>query len=114
MAGLALCHYVALALLPIHMSLERSTSINLNQSHPWLMFALLALVIALILAVIFRRSDPALLFGLGWFAICIAPFCLFQNYQGIAERFVYLPSLGIAATLVALCTSTNAPKSAHR
>ncbi len=106
-ASLALIHYVALTLLPIHMSVERSTSIVLNQPHPWLILESAGFFLTFTFAVIVRRRLPALFLGLVWFIICIAPFCLAQNYQGIAERFVYLAALGLVTTLVVLPSLTS-------
>jgi protein O-mannosyl-transferase len=102
-AALALRQYVVLTFFPLHMSVERSTTISLSQPHRWLIVAMLCFVLALSYAIIHRRHHPALLAGLTWFAICIAPFCLLMNYQGFAERFAYLASIGIVAAVIAAC-----------
>jgi len=57
-----------------------------------------------------RRNNPALLGGLTWFAICIAPFVVLMNYQGLAERFTYLASIGIVAAIIALCSIPSQPR----
>ena len=102
-ASLALGHYIVLALFPIHMSVERSTS--LHRPHPWLILPALVLVVTFVVAVVYRRTNPLMCLGLLWFLVCIAPFCLVQNYQGIAERFVYLAALGLITALVSLASS---------
>jgi tetratricopeptide (TPR) repeat protein len=61
-------------------------------------------------AVLQRRNHPALLGGLIWFTVCIAPFVVLTNYQGLAERFAYLASIGIVAAIVAVCSIPNQPR----
>jgi Flp pilus assembly protein TadD len=108
-ASLALWKYLVLTLFPLHMSVERSTSISLSQSHPWLPAEILCIVLLIAYAVLRRRNNPALLGGLTWFAICIAPFVVLMNYQGLAERFTYLASIGIVAAMIALCSIPSQP-----
>jgi len=109
-ASLALWKYLVLTLFPLHMSVERSTSISPSQSHPWLPAEILCIVLLFGYAVLRRRNYPALLGGLTWFAICIAPFVVLMNYQGLAERFTYLASIGIVAAIVALCSIPSQPR----
>ena len=109
-AALALSHYVGLCLLPLHMSVERSTSINLDKPNPWLFVQLSAIALVCGYALAVYKKGPGLLAALGWFALCIAPFCSLMNYQGMAERFVYLASLGMAALLIALYSATRSTK----
>jgi Flp pilus assembly protein TadD len=109
-ASLALWKYLVLTLFPLHMSVERSTSISPGQSNPWLAAEILCIVLLLAYAVLRRRNNPALLGGLTWFAICIAPFVVLMNYQGLAERFTYLASIGIVAAIIALCSIPGQPR----
>ena len=108
-ASLALWKYLLLTLFPLRMSVERSTSISPGQSHPWLLAEILCIVLVFGYAVLRRRNNPALLGGLTWFAICIAPFVVLMNYQGLAERFTYLASIGIVAAIIALCSIPTQP-----
>ena len=101
--ALALFKYVAMTLLPINMSLERSTSIAPAQPHSMLLIALACFVGVVAFAILRRRQTPELASGLAWFLICIAPFCLLINYQGVAERFTYLAGIGLVAAIVAAC-----------
>jgi protein O-mannosyl-transferase len=109
-ASLALWQYVVLTLFPLHMSVERSTSISLSQAHPWLLFSMACIALALSYAVFRRQRNPAVLGGFLWFALCIAPFCFFTNYQGVAERFAYLAAIGIATAIVAACFIGSEPR----
>jgi Flp pilus assembly protein TadD len=108
--SLALWKYLVLTLFPLHMSVERSTSISPSGSHPWLLAEILCIVLLFGYAVLRRRNNPALLGGLIWFAICIAPFVVLMNYQGLAERFTYLASIGIVAAVVAVCSIPSQPR----
>jgi Flp pilus assembly protein TadD len=99
-ASLALWQYVIFTLLPLHMSVERSTSISLGHPHPWLVIGVVCFALGFGYAVLRLRDNPLLLGGLTWFLICITPFCVLMNYQGVAERFTYLAALGLVTTLV--------------
>ena len=112
-AGLAFWEYLRLAIVPVHMSVERSTTISLSQPHPWLVIELACSIAVVAAAILYRKKNPALgsifLGGLLWFALCVAPFCLVMNYQGIAERFDYAASLGIALAIVVACSLAPQP-----
>jgi Flp pilus assembly protein TadD len=109
-ASLALRQYVVLTLFPLHMSVERSTTISQSQPYRCLIVVMLCFALAFSYAVVRRRNNPALLGGLTWFTICIAPFCLLMNYQGLAERFTYLASIGIVTAIIAVCSIPNQPR----
>ena len=98
-AALALWQYIALTLLPIHMSVDRSTTISLQEAHPWWWVGLVGFALALLLATARHRRTPALLNGFLWFLIAVAPFCFIMPYYGIAERTAYLPSIGIIVVI---------------
>jgi hypothetical protein len=64
-----------------------------------------ALILALLLAVAFsrRREQPLLLFGLLWYLITLVPVMnLFHTYPVVADRYLFLPSYGIALIVTAL------------
>jgi protein O-mannosyl-transferase len=109
-AGLALSKYLALTLFPLRMSVERSTFFSPSQSHPWSLAAIICFVLAFGYAVLQRRNHPALLGGLTWFLVCIAPFVVLTNYQGLAERFAYLASIGIVVAIIDVCSIPNQPR----
>lgn len=95
--GLAFWKYVQWMVLPIHMSVERSTSTPPNilstaTAAAWIaLIALAATIIAL------RKKLPTAAFGLAWLVISLIPFCgLVFIYQGMAERFEYIASAGLA------------------
>ena len=103
-ALLAFSQYLDLIFLPVHMSVERSTSMTLGHLTIAAFVALGCFGLGLIYALSKRLdTSPWLLTGLIWLALCVAPFCLVQNYQGLAERFAYLAALGAAVAVVTLC-----------
>ncbi len=106
---LALSRYVELIFLPVRMSVERSTSMTLGHLSVVSFVALGGLVLALLYALWRRCLDPWLLPGLIWIALCVAPFCFVQNYQGLAERFAYLAALGAAVAVVTFCLQPASP-----
>ncbi len=112
-AGLMVWNYSALTLLPVYMSMERSTSVSLSQPHRWLPVQIACLALVFGYALLRRRTNPALLGCLAWFVVCIAPFSLFVSYQGVAERFAYLASLGLAGVPILLCSPSAQPRLRH-
>jgi tetratricopeptide (TPR) repeat protein len=106
-ASLAFSKYLALTLFPLHMSVERSTFSSPGHSHLRSLAAIACFVLAFGYAALRRRNHPALLGGLTWFLICIAPFIVLTNYQGLAERFLYLASIGIVVAIIAVCSIPN-------
>lgn len=108
-AGLYFAKYVSWIFLPIHMSVERSSST------PAAGFSIAALIAWLVLigfgwaAVALRRKAPAISAGVAWLICALLPFCGFTViYQGMAERFAYFASAGAAivvASVVAMAYS---------
>ncbi len=103
--AITLWRYLGWVFLPIHMSVERSTStppntLSVAAALAWA--ALLALIA--LTAYLWRRIPPAA-FGLTWLLLALAPFCgLVFLYQGMAERFAYIASIGVAIAIVSLCS----------
>ena len=108
-ALLAFSQYLELIFLPVHMSVERSTSMTLEHLSVASFVALGCFLLGLAYGVWRRRADPWLLPGLIVLSLCVAPFCLVQNYQGLAERFAYLAALGAAIAVVTFCLQPARP-----
>lgn len=102
--------YVSWIILPIHMSVERSTStppniLSLAAIAAWIGLAVLVAAIYLL-----RQSRPTASSGLLWLLIALAPFCgLVFIYQGMAERFTYLASMGLALCIASLAIEVRKP-----
>ena len=103
-AGAAFFKYIQWMIAPIRMSVERSTDLP-SDSFSFATALGLAGVISLIIAGLYlRKKLPEVAFGLGWLLVTLLPFCgIFPNYQGMAERYEYLPAMGfsIVATAIA-------------
>lgn len=102
-AGLSLLKYIGWMVLPLGMSIERSSDTPANVLSP-ASVAALAVAVGMVAAVFsLRRKAPDVAAGLAWMLIAIAPFCgLVFLYQGMAERYTYLASAGLVFVLVAV------------
>ncbi len=94
--------YVGWMLLPIGMSVERSTDTPANSFSPEAALALLLLAALLAAIYLLRQRKPAIAGGLAWMSIALLPFCgAVFIYQGMAERYTYLASGGLVFAMVA-------------
>jgi protein O-mannosyl-transferase len=94
-------------LLPLHMSIERSTDLPANQLSPASAGALIALIGFIAIAIYWRNRLSLIWFGGVWLLITLLPFCgVVPNYQGMAERYEYLPSMGLAIVVCQLASQS--------
>jgi Flp pilus assembly protein TadD len=106
----ALWKYIGWALLPVRMSVERSTSTPRNAPSTSAIFAIAALFAFLAVILLLWKRIPAAATGLAWLFFALAPFCgLVFLYQGMAERFLYIASAGATLASVALATHLRPP-----
>jgi protein O-mannosyl-transferase len=101
--GMVFWKYIAWMLLPIQMSIERSTDVPLNNS-PMAAAAAFVGVLALFITFLqLRHKMPEVSAGLAWLFIALFPFCgVVPIYQGMAERYTYLAALGLILAIVGL------------
>lgn len=95
--------YLLLMLAPVHMSIERSTSLPVNRFSIAAIVAWIAMLALLGAAFLFRKKFPVASAGVvcGW--IMLLPYCgVVPIYQGMAERFLYLASIGFTLAIVSL------------
>ena len=93
-----LARYVGLMLFPVTMrpfyALPRPTSFLA----PWPLAGAALLLALAALAIFWWRRLPAAAFGLGWFLITVAPyldlFAFSPRAMGLADRYLYAPSVG--------------------
>jgi tetratricopeptide (TPR) repeat protein len=113
--GAEFWRYLGWLFAPVHMSVERSTSLPPNGASISALLFWLALVALLGAAVLLRNRAPLLVFGVGWGCLALLPFCGFVFiYQGMAERFLYLGSIGfvVATVAAAALASPGLPRQA--
>jgi protein O-mannosyl-transferase len=104
--GLFYFKYLSWLTLPVHMSMERSSNTPQNNLSIQAILAWVAMLGTLAIAVVLRRKRPLIAVGLLWIWIALAPFCgLVPIYQGMAERFLYFASAGLALLVVAVSFS---------
>jgi Flp pilus assembly protein TadD len=105
--------YTGWILLPLHMSIERSTATPANALSVFAVLAWIALLalLALVAGILVSwKRLPASAFGFAWLLFALAPFCgLVFLYQGMAERFCYIASAGVAIAIVALIATQKPP-----
>jgi tetratricopeptide (TPR) repeat protein len=95
-----------LLVCPFHLSCDRSYNqipvSGWTDILAWLALAVVAAIVFLVLAR--SRSDRLIFFVAGFFGIALLPTSnlLFQTGSIMAERFLYLPSVGFAMAVVAL------------
>ena len=105
--------YIGWILLPVRMSVERSTSTPANALSLVAVLAWIAFFALVALILLLAKRIPAAAFGLAWLLITLVPFCgLVFLYQGMAERFCYIASAGAAIAIVALISSQKPPTGA--
>jgi protein O-mannosyl-transferase len=98
--------YLGWLTLPVHMSIERSSNTPQNSLSIQAILAWAGMLGIVGIAIIVRRKQPLIAAGLAWMWIALAPFCgLVPIYQGMAERFLYFASAGLALLVVAVAFS---------
>jgi Flp pilus assembly protein TadD len=101
--GLFFWQYLGWMVLPVHMSVERSSD---TPPPGWSGLALAAwLCLALACAVFIgvHHKIPLLPIGFAWMGIGLLPFCgIVFIYQGMAERYTYAASPGLALLVVVI------------
>jgi tetratricopeptide (TPR) repeat protein len=111
--GTTVFRYVHWMVLPLHMSIERSTDTPLNRISATGIAALAGLAGLLVLIYWLRRRIPLASFGFAWMLIALLPFCgIVPVYQGMAERYAYLASFGLVLAFAAVAWQVKRPKRA--
>jgi Flp pilus assembly protein TadD len=106
--GLFFWKYLSWMVFPIHMSVERSTDTpppgwSGNALAAWLCLALAGAVL-----IVVHRKIPKSLTGFAWMGIGLLPFCgIVYIYQGMAERYTYVASAGLALMVVVLVAESQ-------
>ena len=107
--GLFFWKYLGWMLLPIHMSVERSTDTPPPGWSGHALAAWLCLALACVLLIVLRRKSPTSAIGFAWMGIGLLPFCgAVFIYQGMAERYTYVASAGLALMVVVLGMESRA------
>ncbi len=98
--GLAFWKYAVWMMVPIHMSMQRVLSTPPNILSVQAIIALCALAILCISILFMMQRLPIIAIGLAWATIAILPFCgIIFIYQGMAERYEYFASAGVALAI---------------
>jgi protein O-mannosyl-transferase len=107
--GLFFWKYVGWMVLPIHMSVERSTDTPPPGWSGHALAAWLCLALACAVSILVSRKIPRSPIGFAWMGIGLLPFCgIVLIYQGMAERYTYLASAGLALLVVVIGVESQA------
>lgn len=101
--GLAFWKYVLWMVAPIHMSMQRATSTPPSVLSFQAVLALCLLLAFCVGIVLIRKKFPLLSASLAWSTAALLPFCgIVFIYQGMAERFEYFASAGLALAIASV------------
>jgi Flp pilus assembly protein TadD len=101
--GLFFWKYLAWMVLPIHMSIERSTDTPPSGWSGHALAAWIFVALACAALIFAHREISRSLIGLALMGIGLLPFCgIVFIYQGMAERYAYLASAGLALMVVVI------------
>jgi tetratricopeptide (TPR) repeat protein len=104
--GLFFFKYLSWLVLPFHMSIERSTNTPPDKLSIQAIVAGAGTLAIFAAVILMRRRWPTIAAALAWTSIALLPFCgIVPIYQGMAERFLYFASMGLAFLVVALSFS---------
>ena len=107
--GLFFWKYLGWMVLPIHMSVERSTDTPPPEWSGHALAAWLCLALACAVLIVVCRKIPRLRIGFAWMGIGLLPFCgIVFIYQGMAERYTYVASAGLALLVVVIGVKSQA------
>ncbi len=110
LAGAEFWKYLGWIVAPVHMSVERSTSVPTHLPGAAAALAWAGLIALPAAAIALRRRFPLPALGVLWVTLCLLPFCGFIFvYQGMAERFTYLASIGVAMAAVGAVAASPRP-----
>lgn len=102
----AFAYYLKILYLPLARGLFHSFAFNtfeIQKISPAFFVAIGILVIAIFSFFRYRRSFPALSFGIAWFLVTYAPYSnIIPVCNIISERYLYLPSAGFCILMAAL------------
>lgn len=101
--GASLLKYVAWMALPLHMSVERSTDTPANAFSLAAVGSLVFVAVVIAAVIWWRKRVPEAAAALAWTGVALLPFAgVVPLYQGLAERYTYIASLGFVFALVAM------------
>jgi tetratricopeptide (TPR) repeat protein len=107
--GVYFIKYLNWMVLPIRMSVERSTDVPANSLSILTIGAWIAVAVLLLLAYRLRKQLPEMAAGITWIGIALLPFCgIISIYQGMAERYDYLASGGLCFLIIAFLSQLRA------
>jgi tetratricopeptide (TPR) repeat protein len=92
--------YLGKLLVPLRLMPEYVVQLSDRLASPETLSALAGLLVISLAALLLRRRQPLILFGIGWYLLTMVPVLhIFPTYPIVADRYAYLPSFGLALCL---------------
>jgi len=103
--------YLKKSLFPADISAFYVGNFSLSLSSPRVLLSALLLAFMTVIAWVLRRRYPEILLGGGWFVITLLPVSnLLATSPVVADRYLFLPSFGLAFTAAALASRIRLPQ----
>jgi tetratricopeptide (TPR) repeat protein len=93
--------YIRLLFIPLGLTIDHDVA-PLNLYSGRALFSLVLVMSLLVLALIIRKTKPAISFALFWFFLSLSPFLVIRVNDFMAERWVYTASIGFAVGVTGL------------
>jgi protein O-mannosyl-transferase len=101
--GVFFFKYLGWLALPVRMSIERSTNTPLDRLSVAALAAWAGALAIFVIVFLLRRRWQMVAAAMAWTSVALLPFCgLVPIYQGMAERFLYFASVGVALLVTAI------------
>jgi Flp pilus assembly protein TadD len=101
--GIFFFKYLGWLVLPVRMSIERSTDTPLDRLSVAALAAWAGALAIFVIVFLLRRRWQMVAAAMAWTSVALLPFCgLVPIYQGMAERFLYFASVGVALLVTAI------------
>lgn len=102
--------YLEKSLLPTDISAFYAENFTMSLSSPKVLLAAFSLAVLTVTGWLLRNKTPEILMGGGWFIITLLPVSnLFATSPVAADRYLFLPSFGLAFTAAALLGRIRLP-----
>jgi len=102
--------YLKKSLFPVDISAFYAENFSLSLGSPRVLLSALLLAVMTIIAWMLRRRYPEILLGGGWFVITLLPVSnLLATSPVVADRYLFLPSFGLAFTAATLVSRIRLP-----
>ncbi len=107
----AVVFYIRMLVVPVNLSISHVFPVSISLLEPRVLLSVLIILALLATAVAIRRRYREVTFSIGYFFVTLLPVSHLIPIQGgvVAERYLYIPSIGFAVLLAVLVDRLLAP-----